>query len=422
MKSCANRLIYAIVVTSIRLTFINPIAMQRLSIKLVLLSLFILLAVLRPAELARETIPSSPAVVPTATEGTAVVIAAIGDIMMPASIQKAATGNNHNYEFLFEKIAADLVADITFANLETPVDDRSPQSGYPKFNARKELLTALKKAGIGIVSVANNHALDAGPAGLQRTLDNIEAAGIAFAGAGRTRDEAKRARLVSARGITVAFLAYTYGTNAGMPRRKRMPVVNILRPGSAQDLALVAASVRKSRASADIVVVSLHWGDEYRSDPTPWQRQAAAALIEAGADIILGHHPHVLQPVESHAARDGRVGLVAFSLGNFISSQNSGISSKNKNDTRALRGDGVVLLVHVRKEEDKTFVSRAEFLPIWTLHERAGGIVIPRPVSLAREIMRIKAASPRSAEEENALALLLHRQKIITDRMTTAEP
>jgi poly-gamma-glutamate synthesis protein (capsule biosynthesis protein) len=174
--------------------------------------------------------------------------------MMPASIQKAVARNGYRYDILFEQVIKDLQADIAFANLETPVDDRLPISGYPKFNSRPELLAALKRAGIGVVSVANNHALDAGPGGLIRTLDNIEAAGIVSTGAGRTRAEAERTSRLTAKGISAAFLAYTYATNEGMPRKKKgMPSVKILRTDSDEDLARAAADVRQARASADLV-------------------------------------------------------------------------------------------------------------------------------------------------------------------------
>jgi poly-gamma-glutamate synthesis protein (capsule biosynthesis protein) len=354
-----------------------------------------------------------------AVPGPEFVIAAVGDIMMPLSIQNAVARNGNQYDILFEKVIKDLQADIIFANLETPVDDRLPVSGYPRFNARPELLAAMKKAGIGVVSVANNHALDAGPNGLIRTLDNIDKAGIVFTGAGRIKTESDRATMVTVSGITTAFFAYTYGTNEGMPRKKKgMPAVNILRADSDADLALAASHIRKARASADLVVVSLHWSDEYRANPTPWQRRAARGLIEAGADVILGHHPHVLQPIESYTAPDGRVGLIAFSLGNFISSQNYGISNRNKADVRALRGDGIILMIHVRREKGRVSVIRTEFLPIWTARQKAGNTIVFRPVCIAREIALLGEKRKRSVEEDNTLALLRYRQKIITDQLT----
>jgi len=167
-------------------------------------------------------------------------------------------------------------------------------------------------------------------------------------------------------------------------------------------------------------VVSLHWGDEYRRIPTQWQRWAGAKLIEAGEDIILGHHPHVLQPIESYTARSGRQGLIAFSLGNFVSSQNYGVTNKNRTQPSALRGDGIILTIFAVKENGKTSIVRAEFLPIWTLHEGEGKSAVPRPVNLTREIERIEAMQKRTREDENTLKLLRYRKKVILDQLTVS--
>jgi poly-gamma-glutamate capsule biosynthesis protein CapA/YwtB (metallophosphatase superfamily) len=356
----------------------------------------------------------------TRSENNEIVIAAVGDIMMPISIQEVVARNKYKYDLLFEKIAPDLLsADITIANLETPVDHTAPVSGYPKFNTRPELLPALKTAGLGIVSLANNHALDAGLKGLKRTIDNIQSAGILAFGAGRTPVEAERAIITTIRGVTMSFLGYTYSTNERMRNRKKnLSRVNILGTESENDLARVASEVRKVRQVSDVVIVSLHWGDEYKTVPTSWQRRVAVELIESGADIILGHHPHVLQPIVSYTAKNGRQGLIAFSLGNFISTQNYGIEFKNRAHFKALRGDGIILKIFVTKGKDKTSIVRAEFLPIWTLHDRVGKTVVNRPVTLAREIARLEAIQKRTREEDSNLKLLMFRNTVIVERLT----
>lgn len=399
--------------TDVRLLFIMPSLLKHQG---TVLGICILFAVYGAGckQSGKNDLRPSPA-----PSGTEIVIAAVGDIMMPSSIQKAAALNNYNYDFLFDSIAGDLSSDVVFANLETPVDQRSSPAGYPRFNARPELLSALKKAGVGVVSVANNHALDAGPRGLRRTLDNIEAAGMRFTGAGRTRTEAERPAFLSANEVTVAFLAYTYSTNVGLPKKKKgMPAVNILRRDSNEELMRAADHVRKARNSADIVVVSLHWSDEYRVNVTPWQRRAAVELMEAGADVILGHHPHVLQPVEPYTARDGRKCVIAFSLGNFLSGQNYGISDRNRAHARARRGDGIILTIHARREQGKTSIIRVEFLPIWALREKFGTTSFYHPVSIAREMDQLASKEKRTNEEDRLLALLGYRQKVIRDQLT----
>lgn len=340
--------------------------------------------------------------------------------MMPLSIQTAVARNKKGYDILFEKIADDLgAAGITFANLETPVDHKADVSGYPKFNSRRGLLTSLKKAGVDIVSVANNHIMDAGVAGLKRTLDNISAAGLVYTGAGKTKKEAAEMKTAAADGIVVGFLAYTYSTNERLPSHNAdAPGVNILRYHSAGDLEQAAVYVQHAKKSADLIIVSLHWGDEYATQPTYWQRKTAYELIEAGADIIIGHHPHVLQPIEIYTAGDGRKGLIAYSLGNFISSQNKGVSFNNKDNYRALRGDGIILNITASKSGDKVIIEKIGFIPIWTLRENVGRSCIARPIALAREISNLEEKSTLSREEEDRLMLLRHRHNVITDRLS----
>lgn len=372
----------------------------------------------------QQPVPVTPARLEKPTSPPAakaeIVIAAVGDVMMPESIQSAVAQDKHGYDLLFEKITPDLAAaDITFANLETPVNHKAGVSGYPKFNAPRELLASLKKAGVDIVSIANNHAMDAGSNGLKRTIDNVGAAGIVLTGAGRNKTEASEIKKLTVRGITAAFLAYTYSTNQRLPRKSaNAPGVNVLGPNSAADLARAAASVRQARADADLVVVSLHWGDEYATSPTAWQRRVASELIEAGADVLLGHHPHVLQPIESYTARDGRTGLIAYSLGNFISSQNAEVSYANKTHRKALRGDGIILSITATKEGGGTRVASAEFLPIWTLRESIGKAAVYRPVSLARELLMLGAKQKRDSTEEKLMQLLSYRQECIIQKLT----
>ncbi|HTF99518.1 MAG TPA: CapA family protein, partial [Nitrospirota bacterium] len=352
-----------------------------------------------------------------------IVIAAVGDIMMPSSIQDAVIRNDYDYGIVFAEIKRDLSADLVFGNLETPVNDAEPVSGYPRFNARPELLAAIKQAGFTIVSVANNHILDSGPEGLVRTLDNLDAADLHYVGAGRTPDEAEQILSVRVRNITTAFLAYTFITNrdAG-PAGSLRPVVNILRPGDEQEIARAARSIQRVRDSVDLIVVSLHWGVEYEPEPSEKQRRTAEALIEAGADVILGHHPHVLQPVETYTAKNGRQGLIAFSLGNFTSSQNYSIGYENRDDLRAPRGDEIILALTVRKSGEKVSISNAGVLPVWNAVRAAGPTTVYRPVNIPREIMRLSSLSPRSTDDQNMLSLLDYRQRVIMEHLSQKLP
>ncbi len=350
-----------------------------------------------------------------------ITIAAVGDVMMHSSIQKVAVKKGNNYDFLFEKVSPYLgSADITFANLETPIDHSSGVSGYPRFNARPELVGSLKKVGVEVVSLANNHIMDQGVQGLKNTLYNLHKAGVTYVGVGRTKHEAAKITYRKAHGLRIAFLAYTYNSNKHLPPgRPSAPGVNILRMNSQRDLHKVVRKVQEARMNADLVVVSLHWGIEYRKEPTAWQKKAAAHIMEAGADIILGHHPHVLQPIEWYTTKDARRGVIAYSLGNFISSQNYGVSFENKDHFRARRGDGVILIIKAEKEKEKTAIRRVDWLPIWSHRDTVGKYTVYRPVVLTNEIARLKAMPLRDEKQEETLQLFSHRLQVINENFNS---
>jgi poly-gamma-glutamate synthesis protein (capsule biosynthesis protein) len=222
----------------------------------------------------------------------------------------------------------------------------------------------LRASGFTVLAVANNHAYDQGAAGLAETLEHLRAAGLVAVGAGPTRTEAEAPKIVQARGLKVAFLGFTALFNANLNGRPGEPWVCPLDPDRA------VAAVRRARGLADAVVVSLHWGVEYSHDPTPRQRELAGRLAEAGADLILGHHPHVLQPVEM-IERNGRRTLVAYSLGNFVSNQDrvypSGPAAPEGGDSR----DGVALQCRLVRErmpdgQERVTVADPRCEPLWT--------------------------------------------------------
>lgn len=227
-------------------------------------------------------------------------------------------------------------ADYAVVNLETTFAGGPDYSGYPTFNTPDALGEALADAGFDLVSTANNHCMDNRYTGLARTLDVLDAQGLAHVGTYRSADARNQndrgVYLADVGGIRVAFLSYTYGTN-GIPVSKSHPgTVNIFYTDymdDAQTLALnlMARDLEAAQAlEPDLIAVMMHWGTEYQTTPNDAQRAAADYLFERGADIILGSHPHVLQPIETrvHKKQDGstRTGLIVWSLGNFISSQN----------------------------------------------------------------------------------------------------
>lgn len=380
---------------------------------------FLLISCAAPVPVARVQEPAAPGREDAA--GTVITLAAIGDIMTHSSAHAAARRTRDGYGVLFDRVRRDLEgADLTFANLETPVDDRSGAAGYPRFNAGPGLIKAVRSAGIDVVSVANNHIMDRGTRGLERTLSNIEKAGLLFVGAGRTKQETAAVRRVSVRTVGFAFLAYTYTTNERAPGAgDSQPGVNFLRKGDLQGLARAAEQVRAARKDADVVVVSLHWGEEYHTAPSSWQRLAAVRLVEAGADVILGHHPHVLQPIELIAVSGGRKGLVAYSLGNFVSGQHPGFPAGKKDRKRLLRGDGIVLLVRIsRPAEGGALTLQAEPVPLCMIRERVGTVSVDRPVNIRREQTVLNGKHERSTDEDRYSRFLAEREERIRAQIT----
>jgi poly-gamma-glutamate synthesis protein (capsule biosynthesis protein) len=208
-------------------------------------------------------------------------------------------------------------SDVAVANLETTLRSTPPYTGYPAFAAPAELALAMRRAGIDIVTTANNHICDKGVAGIRSTLALLDSAGIRHTGAFLdSADRAARNPLrFTAGGLRFALLAYTYGTNGiDIPRGMIVKV---------RDSGIVARDLAVARRDEpDCVIVSYHWGEEYRTAPTARQRELAAWTRSRGADIIVGSHPHVVGPVEAHLDQGGRVvGATWYSLGNFVSNQ-----------------------------------------------------------------------------------------------------
>jgi len=279
----------------------------------------------QPVTGVRETAPT-PAPLPPLRSAR---IRAVGDLITHQVQLDSAKQADGSYDFhpQYVRIAGALAdADYTIANLETTVGrkDNRAYSGFPNFNTPESLLDALKDAGIDFLTLANNHILDRGFEGLQLTVDNVARWGFDYAGANRTPEEKARTVVVDAGGVRVGMLCYTEMTN-GMPKKKdkspaRQYGVNYIGDADFNE------DVRRLReAGAEVIIALPHWGVEYKREPTERMQNNAKKLVAAGVDVVLGSHPHMVQPVTwIEAATDSgevRRGLVAYSLGNFISNQ-----------------------------------------------------------------------------------------------------
>lgn len=361
--------------------------------------------------------PSGPRVLARAT------ILAAGDVMMHGQVlREAAAANaldpagastNHDgFDALFAAVAPRIRdADLALANLETPVaPDHHRGVREMVFDAPPVLLDALVHAGFDAVSLANNHTFDQRRPGLLETVQRLEASPLAYAGAGADCAAARAPRLMEAGGIRLGLLAATAILNDDLnPPDGNGPCVARL------EEARILEGVRAARdQGAEVVILSVHWGNEYRTAPREADTALAHRLLDGGVDVILGHHPHVLQPVEVYGAADGRVTLVAYSLGNFISNQSRwyvhGLHRVEAANTR----DGLLLSFDVvRKDygrgEVRTELAALAAEPLWTVND-----VRTRPPEDApriqvvplREALEEARAAAESAEGPARVALL----------------
>ncbi len=239
-----------------------------------------------------------------------VELVAVGDIMLARDVSSAISHTSADYPFGDVK---ELVsqADVAFGNLESAGFPGSYGRGKGmSFRADFEAISRLKRAGFDVLSLANNHVADFGASGLGATLDLLDEMGLSYAGAGRSAEAAYAPLLQEVGGLRIAWLA----CNVIGPR----PAEDGDQPTFAWlDVARLLRNVEAARSQADVVIVSLHWGVEYSHCPTKEQEEVADRLMAAGVDLILGHHPHVIQGLQAHED-----GLVAYSLGNFIFDQN----------------------------------------------------------------------------------------------------
>lgn len=283
--------------------------------------------------------PSSPAPSPEETsapaEPTVSTLVVCGDAMSHMPITKDAWNDEtqtYDYRPLLKE-AKDLAqnADYAVANLETTFAGGPNYSGFPAFNSPDQMADGLKDAGFDLLLTANNHCMDQGFSGLCRTLDVLDQAGVKHVGTSRSQEEADHNLvLADVGGIRVAFLGFTYGTN-GIPLSSDAPFsVNLFNRDyktSCKDLDEDRLSHALSEAKAmnpDLIAVMIHWGVEYQTHQNEYQEKVADFLFSEGADVILGGHSHVLQPMELRdIERDGqkKQGFVCYSLGNFTSTQ-----------------------------------------------------------------------------------------------------
>ena len=292
-------------------------------------------------------------------------LAAIGDIMCHNTQYIDAyneSNNTYDFSYVFNDISLyTKTADICIGNLETTfAGEEVGYSSYPTFNTPDSLAYELKDIGLDVLSTAGNHALDKGFDGLSRTIDTLNAADISHLGTYKNEEDQNKTLIKYVKGIKIAFVNYAYGTN-GIPLPSDKPFcVNLI------DENLMKTQIDNAKKeNPDIIVACMHWGNEYKTKQNSTQEDLANFLFQNGVDIILGTHPHVLEPMEKRTVtlEDGSTkdGFVIYSLGNFISDQNA-------ENTRS----SIILNLDITKHIDgKITIDKYEYIPIYMYKDKS---------------------------------------------------
>jgi poly-gamma-glutamate capsule biosynthesis protein CapA/YwtB (metallophosphatase superfamily) len=289
----------------------------------------------------------------SAQDTTRISLLFLGDVMQHDSQIKAAYdlyAKQYDYTSCFQFVKPYIAsADLAIGNLEVTLAG-PPYKGYPQFSAPDQLALTLKDAGMDVLVTANNHCLDRGRKGLERTILMLDSLDIIHTGT--FRDTVERMNdypmLFEKNGFSFALLNYTYGTN-GIPVTKPN-VVNTI------DTAVIRKDIVKAKkTSPDAIIVFMHWGQEYQSLPNKWQKDVTEFCFRLGVKLVIGAHPHVLQPMEWRKESDQ---LIVYSLGNFVSGQRD----RYKNGGAMLKVD---LMKVVQDSVAETRIDSAGYILEW---------------------------------------------------------
>ena len=255
-------------------------------------------------------------------------------------------------------------ADITIGSLETTFagEDRG-YSNYPVFNSPDSLATGLKDIGVDVISLAGNHALDYGYSGICRTIDVLDNVGISHLGTYKSAEDQDKILIKDVKGVKIAFINYTYGTN-GIPVPSDKPYcLNLI------DKDLISKQINQAKEqNVDMIVACMHWGTEYKTSANDEQKELADFLFKSGVDIILGNHPHVIEPMEKKTITldDGSTKdvFVVYALGNFTADQRAEITR-----------DSAILNLDITKDSDcKILINKVSYVPIYMYKNSAAKV------------------------------------------------
>lgn len=286
-----------------------------------------------------------------------VTLLAVGDNLIHIEVVESGKKKDGslNYDHLYSQLKEEIsAADIAVVNQETILGgDDFPYSGYPNFNSPKEIGDALVSAGFDVVLHATNHAMDKGLQGVENTLTFWKSKpGITMLGINETAEAQNKITIIEKNGIRLALLNYTYSLNGYSLPKDKPYLVNML------DKKKMAEDIKKAEELADFTIVFPHWGTEYVYKATSMQKELTSFYYDHGVDLVIGTHPHVIEPVEWIETEKDHKMLVYYSLGNFMSYQ--------KEAPRML---GAMAGVTITKDERGTYISDADITPIVTHYE-----------------------------------------------------
>jgi poly-gamma-glutamate capsule biosynthesis protein CapA/YwtB (metallophosphatase superfamily) len=322
-----------------------------------------------------------------------ITLTAVGDILMHNTLIWSGGQPDGSYQFKFFTEVKELIeqGDYATTNLETAIaGPATGYTGYPLFNSPDAIAKHLKDYGIDGVVTANNHILDRGYAGALRTVEVIRNSGLDTMGTKKNPEDSGFV-IKEFRGVKVGYLAYTYGTNGIALPKEHSYFINIL------EKERILKDIKALRPQVDVLMLVLHWGVEYSPEPTEEQKILALQFLEAGADAIIGSHPHVIQSVEV-VNIGGKDKFIAYSLGNFIGDQrgderNSGVivqlkftQEKRKTQESSLGTDTF---------DKKTYLEEVILIPTYSHSYRVQGKQQFRVVPVEETIRKIKAGEEK---------------------------
>jgi poly-gamma-glutamate capsule biosynthesis protein CapA/YwtB (metallophosphatase superfamily) len=285
-------------------------------------------------------------------------ISVVGDLMCHSPQFEYARVGKDSFDFspVYRNVKKYLSSsDFTFGNLETVIagKENGGYTGYPFFNSPASYISALKEIGFDLLVTANNHSLDRSEKGILKTINEINKRNINYVGTYTSQRDRDSIRIYDIKGIKIAVLAYSYGTNGNPIPKGKNYLINLI------DYGLIEKDILSARTNgAELVLVHFHFGEEYQREPVQYQKDVVNKTIQLGADIIIGGHPHVIEPVNFYKTNIAKLdtGFVAYSMGNFFSNQQN-----------RYKDAGMILTLTIKKDflKNRFEINEVQYLPTW---------------------------------------------------------